>query len=164
MDVSPCGFKSLYPHQFLTRKVKKMTEEQKKKFLEIYCSEVGKTGYGSFLSYEVTHVHNGAVSARFVPVGRHINNFGATHGGTIAGLIDSVGGLAAMTTLKRVVTSELNISYIRPSSENQELRSSAMVVHSGKNLIRVSAEVSDTNGKLIATGNLTFFVVGELVI
>jgi acyl-coenzyme A thioesterase PaaI-like protein len=35
-------------------------------------------------------------------------------------------------------------------------------VHSGRNLVRVSAEVSDTNGKLIATGNLTFFVVGEL--
>jgi uncharacterized protein (TIGR00369 family) len=146
----------------LKRKVEAMTQEQKKRFLELYCSDSSRPGYGSFLGHEVSDVHSGAVSARFVPGSRHMNGFGATHGGTIAGLIDSVGGLAAMTTLKRVVTSELNVSYIRPSSENQELMASAMVVHSGRNLVRVSAEVSDTNGKLIATGNLTFFVVGEL--
>lgn len=52
------------------------------------------------------------------PDGRHMNFVGLVHGGVAAGLVDIVGGAAAMSCLKpgeTLLTTDLNVRFLKPA-------------------------------------------------
>ena len=87
--------------------------------------------------------------------------YGILHGGVTATLIDTAMAFAVRTHLEdhEVTTSvDLTVHYLRPHSEGEVL-CTAKVVRPGKRVFTVSADVVNTEGKLIATGLSTYMKV-----
>lgn len=139
-----------------------MTQEQREKIIEKYGTETSSGDYDDFVGAQIFDLSDGLAALRFSPQARHMNKFGAVHGGTIAGLMDSAAGLAAMTTLKRVVTAEMSVSFIGSAKESDEIMATARVVHAGRTLTRVSVELRTLSGREVSRGNITFFSLGDL--
>lgn len=81
------------------------------------------------------------------------------HGGAIATLADFALGWAIRSTLPpgtRLATVELKINYIRAGQGDLEAR--ARVVHRGRSLAVLEADVTDSSGALVARVLSTFAV------
>ncbi len=80
------------------------------------------------------------------------------HGGAISSLIDTATAFAAATMLEEgenAFTSNLTVHFLRSVREGK-VRCKAKVIKDGKRLITVSAEVTNDNGELVATGITTY--------
>jgi uncharacterized protein (TIGR00369 family) len=82
------------------------------------------------------------------------------HGGSIAGFMDCVLGLAALSeaVTRNVLTStvEFKINFIRPAKLGEELTGFGKVIHKGKSLLISSGEIKTSSGDLVAIGQGTF--------
>ncbi len=82
-------------------------------------------------------------------------------GGYLATLIDSLGGLAFMSSLKdseSFATANLNVSFFRPVSQGT-VRIEGVVIHRGRRMGQVDVTCHDGLGKLIARGVITQVVI-----
>jgi uncharacterized protein (TIGR00369 family) len=83
---------------------------------------------------------------------------GVLHGGVTAALIDTAMAFAVRTRLAReehTATIDLTVHYMRPLVEGVAT-CTAKVVRAGKRIFTVSADVHNSEGKLIATGLSTY--------
>ncbi len=83
---------------------------------------------------------------------------GLLHGGVTATLIDTAMAFAVITCLaedEKASTVDLSVHYLRPHTEGT-VSCTAKIVKAGKRLLTVSAEVSNEQGKLIATALSTY--------
>lgn len=82
------------------------------------------------------------------------------HGGAIYALADNVCGLVVHADGRRHVTQNGNLHFI--SNQNQGvLRATATVRHRGKTTSVVSLEVVGQSKRLVATGEFSFYCIGE---
>ncbi len=105
---------------------------------------------------------NGSVVVE-LPVAPHITNHaGAIQGGFIATLVDTVAGRAVIGSLtgrKLVVTSDMNIRYIRGVREGFA-RGTARVVHSGRRSAVIDITVTEEpSGKLATVATANFAIM-----
>lgn len=86
----------------------------------------------------------------------HLNMIGIVHGGVYASLLDSAMGLVAILARpdKKVVTTNLNLHYVRPAGEGT-LTVMAELVHETRTQITVQGTARKTGGELcvLATGS-----------
>lgn len=87
------------------------------------------------------------------------NSHGIAHGGFIVALADSTMGVAIRTLNLRVVTIEMNTSFLAPAEIGEKLRAVSRVIHRGNQLIVAEAEVYKENNKLAAKSRGTFYIV-----
>jgi uncharacterized protein (TIGR00369 family) len=83
---------------------------------------------------------------------------GVLHGGVTATLIDTAMAFAVRTRIPReeaTATIDLTVHYLRPHLEGT-FTCTARVVRGGKRIFTVTADVVNTEGKLIATGLSTY--------
>ena len=83
------------------------------------------------------------------------NERGVVFGGYLATLIDSLGGLAFISTLgdsESFTTAGLNVSYFRPVSQGT-VRIEGVVIHRGRRMGQVDVTCKDESGRLIARGS-----------
>jgi 1,4-dihydroxy-2-naphthoyl-CoA hydrolase len=91
---------------------------------------------------------------------RHKQIHGVVHGGVIAALADTAGGLATYMACppgKRVATIEMKINYLEAVSSGT-LRAEARVVRLGAHIAVVDCDVRDQSRRLIGKALMTFFV------
>jgi len=91
---------------------------------------------------------------------RHKQVHGVVHGGVIAALADTAGGLAtymACARGTRVATIEMKINYLE-SVEGGVLDAEARVVRLGAHVGVVDCDVRDESRRLVAKALMTFFV------
>ncbi|MFP7296008.1 PaaI family thioesterase [Neobacillus niacini] len=89
------------------------------------------------------------------------NSLDIVHGGITATLLDTVMGTAINAILKEgygAVTNQLNIHYIAPGT-GDTLRCKAEIIHHGAKTAVISGEVFRDDGKKIAHGTGTFFII-----
>ena len=82
-------------------------------------------------------------------------------GGYLATLIDSLGGLAFMSSLgdsESFATANLNVSFFRPVSQGT-VRIEGVVIHRGRRMGQVDVTCQDGSGRLIARGVITQVVI-----
>jgi uncharacterized protein (TIGR00369 family) len=87
--------------------------------------------------------------------------YGLLHGGATATLIDTATAFAVITTQvpdEQSTTVDLTIHYLRPHTQG-EIVCTARVVRAGRRITTVSAEVANSEGKLIATALTTYMKV-----
>ena len=91
---------------------------------------------------------------------QHLSSPGNSHGAAIAGMMDCVLGLSALsqavTEDNLVATVEFKINYLKPVFLNDELTGTGKVVHKGKSLFITSGEIRNAQGDLVAMGQGTF--------
>lgn len=85
---------------------------------------------------------------------KHLATPTAAHGGIIASLLDATVGVAALSTVcmdgKVVSTVEMNITFLAPAFEKDQLICVSEVVKKGNRLIFMAAKISNQNGTQLA--------------
>jgi uncharacterized protein (TIGR00369 family) len=129
-----------------------------KNFIELFKS-INKYDLENQMTFEI---HSpGSITYKIKIQEKHLSSPNTAHGAAIAGFMDCVLGLSALSEAieKDNLTStvEFKINYIRPVKLGDELIGTGKVVHRGKSLIISSGEirVAPTN-ELVAMGQGTF--------
>ena len=105
---------------------------------------------------ELTHVEPGLTRGVLHMGPNSFNPEGRIHGGAIATLADTVAGCCACSTGGDCVTSSCSIEYLR--SAETDLVCEATPKKLGRKLSVIQVSITDTAGKLVATGTFTFFM------
>ena len=93
---------------------------------------------------------------------QHTNLYHFAHGGVLATLVDTAMGVAAASLGSRIVTMNLNLSFIHSVSVGERAIARAKIVHAGHSTMVANCEVRNENQELIATGTGTLFIVGRM--
>jgi uncharacterized protein (TIGR00369 family) len=141
-----------------------MNKDQIQKIKDQYLAMIDQKNFDHFINPNIIKLEDGLAEVRWLPQPEHLNRFGAIHGGALAGLIDSVASITSLTKLKRIVTIEMNISYIKAATISNKILAKGVVIQAGKSLIRTTVELFNEENQLITRGNLTFFILGELTL
>jgi len=127
-------------------------------FIEIFKS-INKYDLDNAMTFEI---HSpGSITYKMTIQDKHLSSPNTAHGATIAGFMDCVLGLSALseaiTRDNLTSTVEFKINYIRPVKLGEELIGTGQVVHKGKSLMISQGEIriSGTN-ELVAMGQGTF--------
>jgi uncharacterized protein (TIGR00369 family) len=129
-----------------------------KNFIELF-KQINKYDLDNAMSFEI---HSpGSITYKMVVQEKHLSSPNTAHGAAIAGFMDCVLGLSALSEAitKDHLTStvEFKINYIRPVKLGEELIGTGKVVHKGKSLILSSGEVRISgSNELVAMGQGTF--------
>lgn len=127
-----------------------------KSFTDIFKS-INKFDQENELTFEI---HSpGSITYKMTVKEKHLSSPNTAHGAVIAGFMDCVLGLSALseavTRDNLTSTVEFKINYIRPVKLGEELIGSGKVIHKGKSLIISSGEIR-VGGELVAVGQGTF--------
>lgn len=127
-------------------------------FIELF-KKINKYDLENAMTFEI---HSpGLITYRMTIQEKHLSSPNTAHGASIAGFMDCVLGLSALseaiTRDNLTSTVEFKINFIRPVKLGEELVGRGKVIHKGKSLIISSGEVriSGTN-ELVAMGQGTF--------
>ena len=136
-----------------------MDEWLKKKVEEIFRDNP----LSSIMDIKITSLDIGEVTLT-MPVSSeiHTNVYGFVHGGSLFTLVDSVMGIAGLTTGNLVVTSDINIRFISNSKKGNMLTASGKIIHTGKELIIAEAEIRDKRQRLLVTANGSYYLRGPI--
>ena len=86
-----------------------------------------------------------------------INPHGNVHGGALSTLADTVGGNCACARGRSCVTASQSMEFLRPA-EGPYITCVATPKKEGHTLSVIQVELSNAEGKLVATGTFTFFM------
>lgn len=110
------------------------------------------------LSFEISSP--GEITYRMKVQEKHLSSPNIAHGAAIAGMMDCVLGLSALshsiTEGNLVSTVEFKINYLKPVHLGDELTGTGKVAHKGKSLLISSGEIRNSQGELVAMGQGTF--------
>ena len=88
------------------------------------------------------------------------NPYGMVHGGAIYTLADNAAGTAAHSDGRYYVTQTSALHFLRNQARGT-VRATAWVRHRGKSTVLTSVDITGEGGKLLATGEFTFFCVDK---
>ncbi len=131
-------------------------------WLENYIKETYKTPIlENFLGLEAVKIDDGKIIFKTKIIDKQCNMYGFIHGGTLASLSDIAMGMACITQGKRVVTIDMNISYIKNAPAGSTVTAVGSVISSGRTIMRSSGEIYDENNQLLVKSQASYFVTGE---
>ena len=115
------------------------------------------------LNMRFTAVGDGTASFEMPVSSQHYNPNGVVHGGAITSIADSAMGFAVYSTLapgENFTTAEIHVNFIKPARvESGTLTSTGKVIHRGRQVAVAQADVTDSQGQLIATASSTNLVL-----
>jgi uncharacterized protein (TIGR00369 family) len=112
------------------------------------------------LGFVIDKAERGKVTIRMPVLALHKQVYGVVHGGVLAALADTAGGLATYMDCPRgtrVATVEMKINFLE-SVEAGTVFAEAEVVRRGRHIAVVDCDVRDDRGRLVAKALMTFFV------
>lgn len=113
----------------------------------------------SLMEIDIASLNEGDVTLT-MPVGSevHTNVYGFVHGGSLFTLVDSVMGVAGLTTGNLVVTSDISIRFITNSKKGNVLAAKGKIIHKGKDIIIAEAEIRDKKQRLLVKAQGSYFI------
>lgn len=139
-----------------------MKEEILTKLKQYYTEEGKDQTFDHWIRPNITHLEPGLVEVVWKPNEVSMNRYGAIHGGALAGLVDVVGAIATLSLGKRVVTTDMNISFLKTGTIDTILTAKGIVFHRGRSLMRTTVEFFNPNNQCLVKAQLSFFVLGDL--
>lgn len=91
------------------------------------------------------------------------NAYGMVHGGAIYAMADNAAGFAVHTDGRHHVTQSSALHFLRNQSEGT-VTATARVRHRGNTTTLVSVDIEGEDGKLLATGEFTFFCIDKNIL
>lgn len=115
------------------------------------------------LQLKIEDVQEGsAVLSMPVDLDVHTNHWLGIHGGALAALADSAGGIACASVGKIAQTLNMNVNYISNTKDLSAVTATSRVVHAGQSTAVVQTEIRDAAGNLMCGVSAVMFVSGEL--
>ena len=93
---------------------------------------------------------------------RHMNYRGEAHGGWVVTLLQQAAGKAALSYGNFVVPEQLSVNY-HDTCAGGVLHAVAREKNRGRHLDIFGVDVQDENGRLIASGTVTFYILADKV-
>ena len=117
--------------------------------------------FHQWMGVTATVVEEGRVVLRIPPNEDFVGNpfVPAVHGGIVAALIDLAGGAALFAKLQfPTPTIDMRVDYLRPAFAGKPLNAEARVKSLGRTVAFVDIDVTDDDGRLVATGRCAYSV------
>jgi len=115
----------------------------------------------NFLQLEIVKIDEGKVNYRAKIIDKHCNLYGVVHGGVLASIIDTVMGIACISLGKRVVTTDMSVSYIKNVAEGSTITAVGKVISNGKTIMRTVGQVFDEQQQILINSQGSYFVIGD---
>jgi len=116
----------------------------------------------SLMDMTLVSAETGTVTFECEPGESHYNPIGAVHGGFACTVLDSAAGCAVQTTLPQgmgYTSLEIKVNYLRPlSTKSGPLTAVGRVIKPGNRVAFAEAEITDGDGKVVATASSTLLV------
>jgi uncharacterized protein (TIGR00369 family) len=130
----------------------------------VQAGEIPPPPMAVVMNFSIEELEEGRAVFIGEPGEEHYNPIGVVHGGYASTILDSALGCAVHTTLPAGVgyTSQtLEVKYLRPiTRDTGAVRAEAHVVHRGRKTATSEARlISETTGKLLATGTSTCLIL-----
>ena len=109
---------------------------------------------------EMEHVEPDRAVFRLDVRPESLNAYGMVHGGAIYTLADNATGAAAHSDGRYYVTQTSALHFLRNQATGT-VRASAWVRHRGKSTVLTAVDITGEGGRLLATGEFTFFCVDK---
>ena len=95
---------------------------------------------------------------------RHLRSHNIAHGGFLCTVLDTALGAAAYETLGddasvELVTAQLNVNFLRPAWNGEEIVARGEVVHAGRQTMVITGRIETAAGQPVVTGSGTFMRV-----
>jgi uncharacterized protein (TIGR00369 family) len=138
---------------------KRPTAVEKKLTAELR-SRLRKIGITNFLGFTLDEASRGRVVISLRVQNKLLQVHGVMHGGVIAVLADTAGGLASYMACPpgtRVATIEMKINYLEAISEGT-VKAVAEVVRIGRHTSVVDCDITDSKKRVVGKALMTFFV------
>lgn len=140
--------------------MEKRTEAEIENMHKVLKSYQKTNGFGDDNGQELKIIEPGHIEYRMTVTERHLGTKSAAHGGSMAGLMDALVSVAALTwsacDLKAVGTVEMKMNFMNPALLGYELVGIGKVDHAGRRLIVASGEIwCPAKNLLIAKGSGT---------
>ena len=119
-----------------------------------------KTNILRFFGFRMMAASPGHVVLRFRVQQHHLQVHRVVHGGVMATLADTAGGLAtymAVAPGTRVATVEMKINFLEPI-ERGTVTADARVIRCGRHFSVVDCDVTDSKGRLAGKALMTFAI------
>ncbi|WP_258359647.1 PaaI family thioesterase [Moorella sulfitireducens] len=110
------------------------------------------------LEIEFIRVEPGQAETRLKIASKHLNPWNYVHGGVFAAMADATMGASIRGLAKVFTTVGINLNYIKPVREGEEITCRGSVVHAGSRIIQTQA-VMTVETRLVATASATFYVL-----
>lgn len=110
--------------------------------------------------FRLDHAAAGIVVLKMKVLPKHKQIHGVVHGGVLASLADTAGGLATYVAVPRgmrAATVEMKINFLEPV-ERGTIFAEARVLRLGKYLAVVECDVHDGRGRMVAKALMTFSI------
>ena len=122
--------------------------------------------FADLIGYHLTAWREGEAEIGLEVDARHMNRSGRLHGGVLATVIDAACGFAGCYEAppgrgRRAMTLSLNTQYIGPVPAGTRLTASARRSGGGRRIFFSTCEVRDQDGRLVATGSVTYRYRGD---
>jgi uncharacterized protein (TIGR00369 family) len=128
-----------------------------KTLIEIYQQT---NQFGRFNEMELISYGNGQCEYKLEVKAHHLATPKTAHGGLIAGYMDGIMGVAALTSsaqnLCLVSTVEFKINYIKPAFKGDVLTGKGNIISAGKRIIIAKGEIFNQKDELVAIATGTF--------
>ncbi len=121
------------------------------------------TDFYEWMGLSLIDARPGEVDLALDAAAHHVNLQGLLHGGVLATLADTAGGLAIRTKLepgRRHVTLQLGIQFLSAGSPGR-IVAHGRAVRVGRQIAYAESEIRDENGTLLATAQATVAVSTE---
>ncbi len=119
--------------------------------------------FHSWVGVAVVEASPGEVVVDLEAGPQHRNLQGLIHGGLLATLADIAMGLSVRTSVepgRRHVTIEMSIRFLRPGKPGK-IQAKGHTLRVGREVAFAEAEVTDENGRVLATAQGTYSVTGS---
>lgn len=118
--------------------------------------------FGKLPGIELAHASEGSFIMTLEPNEVRYNPMGCVHGGILSTLRDSVVSAAVHTALpagKGYLTIEIKVNFLRPVLQaSGEIIGEGKLVHLGGQIATAEGRITDTKGRLCATGTATCLI------
>ncbi len=133
------------------------------KYAETVANLVNGCPYFTLLSMSIRHVEIGHALLDIDLENKHLQPFGAVHGGVFASIIDAAAFWAVFSEVDENVamtTVDLKVNYLAPAQAGK-LIARGNRIKLGKNLGLAEAEVTNQEGKILAHGTSILMILRE---
>lgn len=127
------------------------------KILALY-NEMNRFGRMMNMHFEV--IRTGEIIYHLEISEDHLATKEVAHGGALAGYMDAILGVAALSSIgdegKLVSTIEFKITYLAPARKGDQLKGIGKVIKKGKRMVFAEGEIINQNNETIAKATGTF--------
>lgn len=136
-----------------------MTKEREEDIRKIWQGNA----FMQVLKVKIENINDGnAILSMPIDFDIHTNHWLGVHGGALAALADSVGGIVCASVGKIAQTLNMNINYISNTKGMGSVIAIGKIAHAGKSTIVIHTQIKDDRDTLMCDISSIMFISGEL--